>query len=214
MTWRPGGASRPEVYAMKPKLSALAILLAGCCWPVVASATTFNFFWTGNPAQDHTIVASNDFALRATGTIEINASAGSAFTLADIVSTNIHVSGSSITAFTFTQWTNAGGTISADGLSATFNATGNPFSHPSTDFFGCHSPGCGGNFDIAVSNNPSVVLQEVTYGSASNALASMHMMAAPPTTPLPAALPLFATGAGAIGLLAFRRKRKAGATGA
>jgi hypothetical protein len=34
---------------------------------------------------------------------------------------------------------------------------------------------------------------------------------APPTTPLPAALPLFATGLGALGLLARRRKRKVAA---
>jgi hypothetical protein len=31
------------------------------------------------------------------------------------------------------------------------------------------------------------------------------------TTPLPAALPLFATGLGALGLLGWRRKRKAAA---
>lgn len=192
---------------MKPKLSAIATLLATFCWAAVANATTFNFFWTGNPVQDRTIVSSNDFSLQATGTIEINANPGSSFTLANIVSTNIHVVGSSITAFTFTQWTSAGGTISADGRSATFDSAGSPFSHPSTDFFGCHSPGCGTNFDIAVSNNPSRILEEVTYGSANNALASMHMMAAPPTTPLPAALPLFATGAGVLGLFRWCRKR-------
>jgi hypothetical protein len=35
------------------------------------------------------------------------------------------------------------------------------------------------------------------------------LSAVPPTTPLPAALPLFATGLGALGLLGWRRKRKA-----
>jgi hypothetical protein len=37
-------------------------------------------------------------------------------------------------------------------------------------------------------------------------------VALPPTTPLPAALPLFATGLSALGLLGWRRKRKAAAS--
>jgi hypothetical protein len=40
-------------------------------------------------------------------------------------------------------------------------------------------------------------------------LASFDVTAAPTVTPLPAALPLFATGLGALGLLGWRRKRKA-----
>jgi len=39
-------------------------------------------------------------------------------------------------------------------------------------------------------------------------------VAAPPTVPLPAALPLFASGGGLIGLLAWRKKRKAAAAAA
>ena len=40
-------------------------------------------------------------------------------------------------------------------------------------------------------------------------LADIFLGTPPPTTPLPATIPLFATGLGAMGLLGWRRKRKA-----
>jgi hypothetical protein len=184
-------------------LNALAFLL--CCWPTIGNAT-------GNPALDSTIVSSDDATLAATGTIDINVSPGSGFTLSDITSTNISVTGTNITPFTFTSWNSAGGTISADGLSAMFDTANNPFSFPS-DFFGCGFPECGlggnpNNFVISVSNLGFVDEQDVLYASADDAVASMHMTAATTATPLPAALPLFATGLGGLGLLGWRRKRK------
>jgi hypothetical protein len=55
-----------------------------------------------------------------------------------------------------------------------------------------------------------------SYGGCGSAIALASNIAtvtidvvAPPTTPLPATLPLFATGLGAVGLLGWRRKRKA-----
>ena len=194
-------------------LSAAAFVVS--LWPTIGNATVYNFFWTGNPALDGTIVSSTDSTLQAIGTIDINASAGSSFTLGDIVSTNISVSGASITNFVVTSWVNAGGTISVNGLTATFSKSGNPFSdsQPSSppNFFGCDSSGCA-TFDILV-GQLSTAEERVFYGSGLDALTSMHMTVTS-ETPLPAALPLFATGLGGLGLLGWRRKRKAAALAA
>jgi hypothetical protein len=49
---------------------------------------------------------------------------------------------------------------------------------------------------------------------AGNFTGDISVMAAPSATPLPAALPLFASGLGAVGLLGWRRKKKAAAIAA
>ena len=49
----------------------------------------------------------------------------------------------------------------------------------------------------------------VLYSAASDNVSIRGVAFAPDETPLPAALPLFATGLGALGLLGWRRKRKA-----
>jgi hypothetical protein len=141
-----------------------------CCWPTIGNATTYNFSWTGNPALDGTIVSSDDATLTATGTIDINANPGSAFTLSDITSTTINVTGANITPFSFTSWSSVGGTISADGLSATFDTADNPFSFPS-NFFGCLFFECGlggnpNNFVISAFNPGFTNEQDVLYASA------------------------------------------------
>jgi hypothetical protein len=202
-----------EDLTMRPYQHLLSVAaLVASLWPTTGNATVYNFFWTGNPALDSTIVSSSDSTLQATGTIDINASAGSPFTLGDIVSTNISVSGADITNFVFTSWSEAGGTISADGLTAKFSASGNPFFDGSPNFFGCEFPGCGtipGSFVIDVGLiNPNTPEERVLYDSAQDALASMHMTAAS-ETPLPPALSLFASGLGALGLFGWRRKRMA-----
>ena len=57
---------------------------------------------------------------------------------------------------------------------------------------------------------PEIVLVAFseTVGTAGNFLAFDDLTVTPTPTPLPAALPLFATGLGALGLLSWRRKRK------
>jgi hypothetical protein len=51
--------------------------------------------------------------------------------------------------------------------------------------------------------------QSVVLTSSGNAFEFANLKDSPALTPLPAALPLFATGLGALGLLGWRRKRKA-----
>lgn len=53
---------------------------------------------------------------------------------------------------------------------------------------------------------PEQFIDECDVGGSS--CGSLTAQTSPPTTPLPAALPLFATGLGAMGLLGWRRKRK------
>jgi len=72
----------------------------------------------------------------------------------------------------------------------------------------------GGNISIAVLYNnvtgfeaPMASCGEPSGGTCGHLTAET----APPSTPLPAALPLFASGLGALGLLGWRRKRKAAA---
>src|ERR1041384_5726402 len=119
-------------------------------------------------------------SLKATGTIDINAAPGAAFTLSDIVSTSNSVTGASITPFVFTGWEEAGGTISADGQRATFNAAGNPFFDDLGNFFGCDFGGCGAtsnqSTDILIANFVGTqVSDRVFYASADEALAAMQM---------------------------------------
>jgi hypothetical protein len=142
-------------------------------------ALVFNFSWTGNPTLDTNITTSTDSTLSATGTIEINKNAGETFALTDIVSTNINVTGNSITPFTFTSWGTAGGSIAVDGLSATFSAVGDPFSYES-HFFGCLSSQCADSV-IGVAD------QEVAYKSQSSALGSLKMTLQPVSVPEPGA---------------------------
>ncbi|RVU38939.1 hypothetical protein EOI86_06655 [Hwanghaeella grinnelliae] len=170
-----------------------------------ASATVFDFFWSG-AADAPGVVSTEDTTLRATGTIEINAAAGGSFSLSDIVSTDITVTGDSITDFTFTGWDSAGGTIAADGLSATFVASGNPFKGGAGGFFGCHFIGCDDDPDILVISDANVT---VLYDSADAALASMQMTVS--RVPVPAALPLLLSAIGGLGFMSWRRRGKASA---
>lgn len=160
----------------------------------VAEATLFAFSWHGDPARDATIVSSTDVSLRALGTIEIDAAPGATFTLDDVISTRIAVSGDSIADFVFTNWVSAGGTISIDGLTANFSGAGNPFSAAAREtFFGCRSPACDFNFAIDVTRaDPNIALAQVVYGSAAAALASFRMRAVRVAEPAGATLLLLA----------------------
>ena len=189
-------------------------LASALCAPSAAGAALYNFFWTGDPALDATISGGGAVGLQAVGTVDINAGPGEAFLLADILSTDITVSGGGITAFTFTNWNSAAGSISADGLTATFTPAGNPFyfdgvtdgsGTPIGDYFGCRFLNCGlgfpGFFTVLARGGTEVV---VDYGSAEAATASMTMN----LVPLPAALPLLATALGALGAVGHWRRRR------
>lgn len=179
-----------------------------------AQAVVFDFFWTGDSSVDATILLSQDDTLRAVGTIEIDALAGQSFGLGDIVTTDITVSGSSITDFTFTTWSSAGGTISADGLSASFDSAGNPFyqSDDFSEFFGCQDLAC--QNAIHAINGSLSPLFTVRYSSPSDVLASYTMTAQLSAVPVPASAPLLIAGIAGMAALGRRRKqRRVDATG-
>jgi len=188
---------------------AVAIVLIATANPV--RATLFSFSWLGDPTQDATILSSTDRTLRAFGTIDIDAAAGSDFTLDDIIQTDISVTGDSIDDFIFSTWVEAGGSISADGLRASFSGAGNPFSAvTSATFFGCRHPGCEFNFAIDVSRTPPTTpIGQVVYGSPAEALASMRMRAIAVAEPGTLALFLAAMVAlTAFGVLPWSRKTR------
>jgi hypothetical protein len=164
----------PVIAPRRTSILCGVVLLLACG---VAAATLFEFSWHGDPARDGSIVSSTDSSLRATGTIEIDATPGSMFALDDIISTEIFVTGDTVADFVFTVWVSAGGTLSADGSEAFFTGAGNPFSATSLDtFFGCRSPGCNFNFAIDVIRvAPNTPLAQVVYGSAAEAIAAFRM---------------------------------------
>lgn len=179
-----------------------ALMTVGMALPA-HSSIVFNFSWTGDPTQDPAIVTSPDATLRAIGVVEIDAAPGAVFTNADIVSTNITVSGAGFADWSFTSWTQAGGSIAADGLSASFSAMANPHHVTSGSFFGCLDFYCESG-DLRVRSG--TLTYNLHYDSPESALAAMQMTAMPPipAIPLPAGLPLLLGG---LGLLAVVRRR-------
>ena len=189
-------------------MNALRSAVAAAALTAVAlpagAVTTFDFFWSGDPAADSTIQSSADPTTRAEGTIVIDALPGATFTLANILSTSITVIGSSFSDFTFSSWSSAGGTVAADGLSASFSTAGNPYIFDDEYFFGCLEISCG---DSVVRARGGANGVNVLYTSSAAALASMQMTARQvEVIPLPGTLPLLL---GAIGLFAAVRRRAA-----
>jgi hypothetical protein len=83
-----------------------------------------------------------------------------------------------------------------------FNTTGGPYS---VGLSGMSM----GPFDLYFAtgmNDPNIPVYDLYYYDASTYVGTLEVFAT--TTPLPAALPLFASGLGALGLLGWRRKRK------
>jgi len=137
----------------------------------------------------------------AIGTIEIDAGAGETFSTADIIASSVIVSGLNFADFEVNTWISAGGAISADGLSASFSASGNPYMADDELFFGCSNVGCsGGLVEIEALGFDYEYYQ---FASQEDALASMVMtrrdVPPPATVPLPAGAPLLLAGLAALG---------------
>src|SRR5690606_24608256 len=169
-------------------LSKYFLALFLCVSAQANAGLIFDFYWTGDMSEDANITASFDNTLRAYGTIEIDASAGSTFSFSDVVATNIFVTGDSITDFFVTGWSSIGGDISLDGLIVSLTSAGIPYSIDSGNFFGCYWVGCEGS-------NPDNGLwagqdenQLVEYNSAANALAAYRITAGTTQVPEPAAV--------------------------
>lgn len=74
------------------------------------------------------------------------------------------------------------------------------------NIFGCDFPGCVNFNNDAI--HPGTLLPDVATGSTQFPLFADIAFVEVVVTPLPAALPLFATGLGALGVVGWRRKRK------
>ena len=102
------------------------------------------------------------------------------------------------------------------------NAAGRPYAAPSIkQMVEAESPGSTTrvrfNHESKTSRRCCAAVRrrhERGYGTDSLGLQSPFLLTPVSETPLPAALPLFATGLGALGLLGWRRKRKAAAIAA
>lgn len=180
-------------------MRSLAHLAAMCLTALIAgqaNATTYSPF---NVSGTFTDQFRDTFAL--TGSFEVNMTSGL------VADASLRLAGEA--------WTNIvsqGGSGSFYDLSIQtpiFNA-------------GCsasnNGPGCHDILNLVLSESPSMLLADhggsivggfVNLTDAGFAITSVN--GAVSTTPLPAALPLFATGLGALGLFGWRRKRKAAA---
>ena len=185
---------------LKAALAGLVLSVSG----LANAGLMFDFYWTGDTSEDSTIVSTADSTLMAMGTIEIDAAFGSTFDFSDILFTNISVTGDSIQDFIFTSWSSIGGTIAADGMSASFNASGNPYSYIS-NFYGCYYGGCGGDFSILViDQDGGGSSRQVFYVNAEDALASMKMTRT--EVPEPSTLAIFALGVIGVASLRFKKQ--------
>lgn len=161
------------------------------CSAIPVHAISFNFSYTN---QDPNVIGqtrnsiSDTTVITASGTLDINRLAGETFSNTDISNVNITVTDGT-NSFTFNKWSTAGGVIAADGLSASFDAAGNPaffdFSPGAFTFFGCSNTGC-----IDGSNSTNILVNfinsdpsyELNYLTQQSALAAFKFTA---LTPVP-----------------------------
>jgi hypothetical protein len=204
---------------MKSKLLGfIALVLLLGLLPSSANALTFDFSFTGGCAVapfsctvTGKIDGLTDNATSAATAVIIDTVSSSAFTVLSLPFNTICGSNCLVTSNSFTV---TSGVITAENFdvgSTTFTDT------PPFDSIWSLTLGALGSGVMTFSNgstipgtNPNVYYQENIYTGTGASFAEVPVG----TTPLPAALPLFATGLGVLGLLGWRRKRKAAAIAA
>jgi len=182
---------------MQTKLSVVTAVLAGaltCTAFTSSQASTVTYDYNVNLTLGSWTV-TGDIQTDATGTL----SAG------DITGFSLQLS-NGVNSYTLSSISALGSDLSADanGLFYNFGSSANgylDFYQPSAAFFELAQPNYCGTSQAVCVGAPSIV-----FASSSMTGAFEIGTAA---TPLPAALPLFATGLGGLGLLGWRRKRKA-----
>ena len=177
------------------------------------AATTYNFFWTGDPAVDSNLDLSSDATAEAFGTFVIDTSGGGLIAPAQVQSFSLTFQTATKAPVTITKQSESlvdfffDGTLAGDGSVITMrdlyvqtsaNGTSNIFGCDS-DLGDCGVVQVGENIIMAFSGGP---LLTFTYNSTEAAQASLRMS----IIPLPASLPLLL---GALGLFAFLRRRRA-----
>ena len=184
-----------------------------------ANAATYNFSWTQTGSD--TPVSSTDPTVTAIGTIDLNAAPGTTFGLSALQAINVLVTGTLIDDFLINSvaMTEAlSGAVSADGLTVSifdFYADNN-----ATDGFGCAQLNCverssASNGDDGAINIlygllklTSTVGNDGALYTSQVAAQSSFKVTAVSAVPVPAALPLLASGLGALGFIGWRRKRR------
>ncbi len=175
----------PPIFSKALTVTGFAASVFSITLPVHALSFTFSYTNADPNVIGQTFNGDpNSTLLTANGVMDINRNAGESFTLADISNVNINVTDGT-SSFNFTSWSSAGGVIAGDGLSASFDATGNRFTGTNgfTDFFGCDAFLCNNNNDpnqfLVRFNNNSYNLN---YNNQANALAAFQITV---VTPVP-----------------------------
>ena len=125
----------------------------------------------------------------------------------DITAWNLVIKNAS-GSFTLTN-ANSTDTVSGNDLVATSSVLTFDFPSTSGGFFAISTPGVTDAFQLLDAGLSSAGLLSVTVSGSTMSGDAFTSNTIGTATPLPVALPLFATGLGAIGLLGWRRKRKA-----
>ena len=195
------------------RAAAAAASVAAFALPATA-ATTFDFFWTGDPAAGSALASSGDATATASGVFVIDAGPNDVVGPADVLSFSLVFGTTTLGLFEMTD-ANVGnlffdGTVSADGSTIAMT----DFFVGTDDFgetFGCISVlgDCGPmtSRHITMVRNNTAPSVGFLYDSTEDARASLRFTARETTViPLPATLPLLL---GALGLLAVARRRAA-----
>ena len=197
---------------MKTKLFGLiaSVAMFGASFVGPANATTFNVNGVFNSAQFRVTTTIEEFVNpppfmngagplagagnTLTGTVTINGGVLTGVNLSLGIFANFGLAQSSLS------------NVSADGLSWSLTASSGGFTPTPLNLTDTNGMLTFGSFTFAEQGPHSWDTQVVNYSDLTGTVTP------PIPTPIPTALPLFATGLGALGLLGWRRKRKAAAS--